>query len=176
VDECYQGSFTHARLSLLQDVHMFIYHACQGTVGSRYIESRRYELDDAETNEVVVEQCFDESVEDGKVFEVAILMRSHAMEQGACPSCGLVDDRRAEATDGGWVRWYLLPFWVCPHAHWPRSGRCHVQLSQHVSNGAPDRSDENYEYAYCPKFHARDVSGFETAQNASTSELLTGRN
>ncbi|KAH6905857.1 hypothetical protein BKA70DRAFT_460301 [Coprinopsis sp. MPI-PUGE-AT-0042] len=98
-----------------EDVHIVIHLACQGTRGSRFIEGRRYELDDVETSEAVSEEDFI-SIKDGRVFEVAILMKSQLVELGGCPKCGTDPDRQG-ATEGGWVR----------------CGQCRTQFIRHVS-------------------------------------------
>ncbi|KAH6893779.1 hypothetical protein BKA70DRAFT_832313 [Coprinopsis sp. MPI-PUGE-AT-0042] len=89
-------------ISSFEDVHMVISLACQGTTSGRYIEAHRYELDDADTNEAVGEDLFQVSVEDGKVFEVAILIKSQSADFIGCPKCG--KDQDGHDAKGGWAR------------------------------------------------------------------------
>ncbi|KAH6905853.1 hypothetical protein BKA70DRAFT_460223 [Coprinopsis sp. MPI-PUGE-AT-0042] len=92
-------------VSSLKDVHMVIHLACRGTTSSRYIEGHRYDLEDACTNEVVGEENFQVSVEDGKVFEVAILMKRQSSDLVGCPTCG--GEQGGHGAEGGWVRCVL---------------------------------------------------------------------
>ncbi|KAH6905852.1 hypothetical protein BKA70DRAFT_1430272 [Coprinopsis sp. MPI-PUGE-AT-0042] len=100
----------------LKDVHMVIHLACRGTMSSRYIERHRYDLEDAYTNEVVGEENFQVSVEDGKVFEVAILMKRQSSDLVGCPKCGKKQD--GHGAEGGWGR--------CV--------QCHTRFIRHESN------------------------------------------
>jgi hypothetical protein len=91
-----------------QDLHTILYLACKGTRGGRYIEGRRYELDDAITSEAVEEDRFGASLEDGKVFEVTILMpgQLESADFCVCPKCGAAQDER-DTSQRGWVRWQV---------------------------------------------------------------------
>jgi hypothetical protein len=88
---------------------MVIQLACQGTRGSRFIERRRYELDDAETSEAVGQEEFRVLIQDGRVFEVSILIKGQMTEVAVCPKCGTVSDGVDGKEGGQWVRWYSSP-------------------------------------------------------------------
>ncbi|KAH6893763.1 hypothetical protein BKA70DRAFT_1323349 [Coprinopsis sp. MPI-PUGE-AT-0042] len=107
-----------------EDVHMIISLACQGSKGSRYIEGRRYELDDAHTNEAVAEENFQALVGDGKLFEVTILIQGQSAELATCPRCGEQDEHGGK--EGDWIR--------CVS--------CHTQFARHISNIPTSRIDE----------------------------------
>jgi hypothetical protein len=83
---------------------MVITLACRGTIGSPYIEDRRYEIDETGTSRVVTEENFRASFEDGKVFEVGIVLYNRCEELGTCPGCGYVHHVHH---DGSWIRWYV---------------------------------------------------------------------
>jgi hypothetical protein len=82
---------------------MVIVLACRGTIGSPYIEDRRYEIDETGTSRVVTEENFRASFEDGKMFEVAIVLKDRCEEKGRCPGCGHL--HRVPDEGGEWIRW-----------------------------------------------------------------------
>ncbi|KAH6883674.1 hypothetical protein BKA70DRAFT_1575463 [Coprinopsis sp. MPI-PUGE-AT-0042] len=111
-------------ISSLKDLHMVIHLACQGTTSSRYIEGHSYDLEDAYTNKVVGEENFQVSVEDGKVFEVAILMKGESTDIVGCPKCG--EEQGGHGAEGGWVR----------------CAQCHTQFIRHESNSRTTRIED----------------------------------
>ncbi|KAH6907548.1 hypothetical protein BKA70DRAFT_358555 [Coprinopsis sp. MPI-PUGE-AT-0042] len=88
-----------------EDIHRVVQFACHGTLGAKYIDSRRYQLDDAETNTAVNPERFAEGcLEEGKTFEVA--MKLSQMENTSiedCPRCGFHVSEEEEKVSG-WIR------------------------------------------------------------------------
>ncbi|KAH6905847.1 hypothetical protein BKA70DRAFT_1291234 [Coprinopsis sp. MPI-PUGE-AT-0042] len=88
-----------------EDVHMVILLASQGTVGSPYIEGRKYEIDDSETNQAITTENFRASFEDGKEFEVTVLLRTRHKQAGTCPRCQ--SQYQGESKGGQMISWQV---------------------------------------------------------------------
>ncbi|KAH6880865.1 hypothetical protein BKA70DRAFT_1206657 [Coprinopsis sp. MPI-PUGE-AT-0042] len=87
-----------------EDVHHVLQAACQGTIGARYIEGRQYQLDGAETNEVVNPIRFlRDCLKDGKAFEVAIkLVQREPVGLNICPRCACLHQDEKDKING-WI-------------------------------------------------------------------------
>ncbi|KAH6907539.1 hypothetical protein BKA70DRAFT_358447 [Coprinopsis sp. MPI-PUGE-AT-0042] len=88
-----------------EDIHHVVQFACHGTAGAKYIDGRRYQLDDAATNIAVNPGRFAEDcLKDGKIFEVAMkLIRRDSVSREHCPRCGARHSEE-EGNVSGWIR------------------------------------------------------------------------
>ncbi|KAH6903534.1 hypothetical protein BKA70DRAFT_1301278 [Coprinopsis sp. MPI-PUGE-AT-0042] len=114
-------------IASFEDVHQVVQVACQGTVGARFIEARRYQLDDSETNELVDPSRFAEGcLQDGKAFEVAMkLVRREHVVLNVCPRCAYCHQDGEDKING-----------------WIRCLGCKTQFNAHISRVRTARQEE----------------------------------
>lgn len=79
--------------------------ACRGTQSAQYIGSGCYELDESQSNQAVNPKSFRALVEDGKIFEVTILIHTANLILGVCPRCRAECGAQEDAGDAKWTRW-----------------------------------------------------------------------
>jgi hypothetical protein len=90
----------------MKDVHRIVRFACEGTQGSRFIESRLYQLDESTTNITVDPKQFHSFLEDGKAFEVTMILQALSGLTD-CRRCGHRNDESLREEDN-WMRWFEL--------------------------------------------------------------------
>ncbi|KAH6896298.1 hypothetical protein BKA70DRAFT_757955 [Coprinopsis sp. MPI-PUGE-AT-0042] len=87
-----------------EDVHRIVQSVCEGTLGSRFIEDRQYQLDESITNVTVDPTHFHAFLEDGKAFEVTMLIQTMSLATTDCPRCGCSNSSDVPSEGDDWIR------------------------------------------------------------------------
>ncbi|EAU93464.2 hypothetical protein CC1G_12058 [Coprinopsis cinerea okayama7 len=71
-------------------MHYFIEHGCRGTEGSAFIESKRYQLHDSLTNQIIDDAVHPSVLQPNRRLDISIVVERPAMQPGLCPKCDLL--------------------------------------------------------------------------------------
>jgi hypothetical protein len=89
----------------LEDLHLALIMACEGTAASRFIENDQYEVDESATDATVGTADLLQKIDQCRVFEVTITFSKLEIPADVCPRCETAHDAVNEKNDNGWATW-----------------------------------------------------------------------
>jgi hypothetical protein len=89
----------------LKVIHLAVRRACEGTAASRFIDYRKYQLDESTTDAIVSEGDIVQRLGQCRVFEITIKFSRLELSANVCPRCETIHDDMNQKNDNGWLRW-----------------------------------------------------------------------